>query len=381
CRSSAGICDAVENCDGMTNDCPADGKFGSMTICRASAGACDLDEQCTGMDDGCPADVKIPANTTCRAAGGDCDVLEACDGASDACPADGKKSASTECRASGGVCDVAENCDGATNVCPNDSKVTQGTTCRAVAGGCDLEEQCDGNADACPADVLIADGQGSDGALCDPYLCDGAMAACPNSCMNNGDCVIGGSCSGGVCISAAGETCRQVLQNNPNAASGNYLIDPDGAGGNPPYSAYCDMVKDGGGWTNIDFTANKVYLANGNFVQCVGGMSSSATSFTCTNPIFNNDANKRFYHYLCDGNDNSANYIKDHMGPLLGHRLKNTLGFGSQQQNYTSQTSDGTVGEYCYISGAVVPYDNAACNAYNGGGNGNCTPGVFTLSI
>ena len=31
---------------------------------------------------------------------------------------------------------------------------------------------------------------------------------------------------------------------------------------------YCDMVKDGGGWTNIDFSNNKVLLDNGHFVLC-----------------------------------------------------------------------------------------------------------------
>eukprot|EP01116_Phalansterium_solitarium_P019890 TRINITY_DN5717_c0_g1_i1.p1 TRINITY_DN5717_c0_g1~~TRINITY_DN5717_c0_g1_i1.p1 ORF type:complete len:778 (+),score=185.11 TRINITY_DN5717_c0_g1_i1:253-2586(+) len=43
--------------------------------------------------------------------------------------------------------------------------------------------------------------------------------------------------------------CSEVLKANPSAASGLYTIDPDGIGANVPFTVYCEMGIDGGGWT------------------------------------------------------------------------------------------------------------------------------------
>jgi len=44
-------------------------------------------------------------------------------------------------------------------------------------------------------------------------------------------------------------SCLQMLNANPSRPSGNYTIDPDGAGPIAPFTAYCDMTTDGGGYT------------------------------------------------------------------------------------------------------------------------------------
>jgi GH25 family lysozyme M1 (1,4-beta-N-acetylmuramidase) len=65
CRASAGVCDVPESCDGVNNNCPADGFQSGATVCRPAAGQCDDAETCTGTSAACPADGLAPDGTSC----------------------------------------------------------------------------------------------------------------------------------------------------------------------------------------------------------------------------------------------------------------------------------------------------------------------------
>src|SRR5207245_1219540 len=42
-------------------------------------------------------------------------------------------------------------------------------------------------------------------------------------------------------------SCKQILDAQSSYGSGTYSVDPDGSGS--PFVAFCDMVRDGGGYT------------------------------------------------------------------------------------------------------------------------------------
>jgi len=114
----------------------------SSTVCRASAGACDVAEVCDGVGNDCPAD-GFKANTfECRAVGGLCDVSEMCTGSSATCPTDTKSTA--VCSQATDVCDATETCDGVNNDCPTDAKASTETLCNDNLF-CTINDHCNGN--------------------------------------------------------------------------------------------------------------------------------------------------------------------------------------------------------------------------------------------
>ncbi len=59
---------------------------------------------------------------------------------------------------------------------------------------------------------------------------------------------------GPVAVSGVLDTrsCAGLLASDPSTPSGLYIVDPDGASGEPGFIVWCDMESDGGGWTLVE---------------------------------------------------------------------------------------------------------------------------------
>lgn len=104
-----------------------------------------------------------------------------------------------------------------------------------------------------PADSSVLDGRVHDSRVTDSRVATDA----PCTCGDHGQCAEdGGACvcdpgyKGALCDELLG-SCYDILLQSEDAPSGVYTVDPDGAGAVAPFSVYCDMLTDNGGWTKI----------------------------------------------------------------------------------------------------------------------------------
>jgi hypothetical protein len=237
---AAGACAFV--CAAGFADCdrnPANGCEVNLATSVASCGACGL---------ACPA--RPGAASVCAA--GACGFL---------C---GSGTADCDGNAANG-CEVSttsvSNCGGCGVVCP----VRPGTTAACVAGAC---------ISPCSPGFADCDGDPSNGCSSlqtDPLNCGGCGVVCP----------AGRACTAGACLNAT--SCRSIKQTNPSAASGVYLIDPDGAGSGAPFNVYCEMSTDGGGWTVMAYIRSNAqwdiatFADSGTVGNTAGGFAQGAT--------------------------------------------------------------------------------------------------------
>jgi hypothetical protein len=154
-----------------------------------------------------------------------------------------------------GACDT--ECNGGTLEC--DDRCVDPMIDPQHCGDCDA---------ACPGGDVCA--LGSCGQPCDSGLID-----CGGSCVDvttesdhcggcHQPCADGETCTAGKCY---GESCRDLLSNDPSLVDGLYFIDPDGPGGEAPFEVACNMSVDGGGWIQLSLADSQSLLMAENAVD------------------------------------------------------------------------------------------------------------------
>jgi len=298
CATGFGDCDGnpMTGCEVDTRTSPAHcGQCGAAcnlanATAACSAGACRIDRCADGFADcdgnpanGCEVDTRS-ANTHCGSCGNACTAGRVCSSGMCTLTCPGGQSVCGD-----GCFDLATSpahCGACDNVC-----VVAGGTARCTMGLCGIAActgaaaDCDNNvANGCEVDTATSLAHcgrcGSTCALanataacmggsCRVAQCTTGFADCDSSASNGCEtdtrtsamhcggcgrvCAAGQGCRAGACVDVAeGVSCRAVLMARPGAASGTYVVDPDGDGPLPTQRVYCDMTRDGGGWTLIE---------------------------------------------------------------------------------------------------------------------------------
>lgn len=196
CRSSMGVCDPEEHCDGVNYACTQDLFHNSSVVCMPAMGVCDVEERCDGSGPHCQADLPAPSTTVAHFPQGACELVVYCDGVTKQVPPRNLLVAGTVCQTAQNQCYADGTCSGLGAACNPSSPLPIGSSCEADNIPC-TTDQCDGvgqcllQVDSCECiddtDCVVVN------PLCTVANCSQSTYTCsiyqiPGTCLVDGVC-------------------------------------------------------------------------------------------------------------------------------------------------------------------------------------------------
>ena len=138
----------------------------------------------------------------------------------------------------------------------------------------------------------------------------GLTPACGDGAVNNkgeqcddGNFDDGDGCTA-KCTLESAPSCKALLAASPNTKSGVYVLDADGKGPLAPFSAYCDMKDDGGGWTRV-VNVRPGSIHHGDKPGAIGDVSNAAAAAKLSDAVINLLTTEGRWRWRCGNSVNA----------------------------------------------------------------------------